>query len=64
MIENVTFTLGQRVCLAIDPTWKGIVIGIMNWADGGCQYELSHLTPDGSLINVKCFSCELDAEDY
>lgn len=57
------FRLGQTIRFVLNPTQKGMVIVIKLFADGGSQYEVDYLSPEGEFKTGSFFACELEMDD-
>ena len=55
------FQLKQRVTFVVNPQLKGIVTGILFYADGGIEYKVSYY--DDGVKETYFFPCELLNDD-
>ena len=61
MTTNTEFKLKQRVSLAVNPTIKGIIIAITQFADGSVEYKVTYF--DEGVREFHFQACELINDD-
>jgi len=61
-IEQVKFQLGQMVHFILNPSYRGQIVVIENYADGGCKYNVNWFV-EGDLKSAWFFACELELDE-